>query len=60
MPASEGCVLIFGRRSRISLVVVVVDSTEAAEERVVGARGAKLLVREGRRGVRMLKVLWGG
>lgn len=60
MPASEGCVLIFGRRSRISpVVVVVVDSTEAAEERVVGARGAKLLVREGRRGVRMLKVLLG-
>lgn len=60
MPAREGCVLILGRRSRISLLdpVVVVVSSAAGE--VGEVRGAKPVGRrEGRRGVRMLKDLGG-
>lgn len=56
--------LIFGRRSRISLldalVVVVVVSMAAEEETEVGARARARGCREGRRGVRMLKVLLRG
>ena len=61
MPARDGCVLIFGRRSRISLLdALVVVVLSMAEETEVGARVMARGWREGRRGVRMLKVLWEG
>ena len=64
MPAREGCVLIFGRRSRIAVVVpaaeVVVLSMAEDIEVGVRVRARARGWREGRRGVRMLKVLGEG
>lgn len=60
MPASEGCVLILGRRSRISpllVVVVLAVVVSRGADTVVGARVMARGWREGRRGVRMLKDL---
>lgn len=60
MPAREGCVLILGSRSRISLPLLVDAVVVVSRDAVAGARGANPVLvgrREGRRGVSMLKDL---